>query len=140
MFFSNIEISFDDPNVPIPAINTGVLPGMNDPVDFWEIDNLSVGVTTVTITITDDCGNNDSHDFTITVFDVTGPVVDNCPDDIVISTEAGICSAEASWINATGTDNCDVSSFDVSYGPVTCLLYTSPSPRDATLSRMPSSA
>ena len=24
--------------------------------------------------------------------------------------------------------------------PVTCLLYTSPSPRDATLSRMPSSA
>ena len=25
-------------------------------------------------------------------------------------------------------------------GPVTCLLYTSPSPRDATLSRMPSSA
>ena len=26
------------------------------------------------------------------------------------------------------------------YRPVTCLLYTSPSPRDATLSRMPSSA
>ena len=25
-------------------------------------------------------------------------------------------------------------------GPETCLLYTSPSPRDATLSRMPSSA
>ena len=25
-------------------------------------------------------------------------------------------------------------------GPMTCLLYTSPSPRDATLSRMPSSA
>ena len=29
----------------------------------------------------------------------------------------------------------------VSYSPLkTCLLYTSPSPRDATLSRMPSSA
>ena len=27
-----------------------------------------------------------------------------------------------------------------STGPITCLLYTSPSPRDATLSRMPSSA
>ena len=25
-------------------------------------------------------------------------------------------------------------------GPIACLLYTSPSPRDATLSRMPSSA
>ena len=30
---------------------------------------------------------------------------------------------------------------DTSYhGPISCLLYTSPSPRDATLSRMPSSA
>ena len=32
-------------------------------------------------------------------------------------------------------------SFDVNQGEsVACLLYTSPSPRDATLSRMPSSA
>ena len=29
---------------------------------------------------------------------------------------------------------------DSKRGPYTCLLYTSPSPRDATLSRMPSSA
>ena len=29
---------------------------------------------------------------------------------------------------------------DVALDPYTCLLYTSPSPRDATLSRMPSSA
>ena len=28
----------------------------------------------------------------------------------------------------------------VTAGPTNCLLYTSPSPRDATLSRMPSSA
>ena len=31
-------------------------------------------------------------------------------------------------------------SFDQKRGSLTCLLYTSPSPRDATLSRMPSSA
>ena len=30
--------------------------------------------------------------------------------------------------------------FRETMGPETCLLYTSPSPRDATLSRMPSSA
>ena len=37
----------------------------------------------------------------------------------------------------TGTHiGCDTSSC----GACTCLLYTSPSPRDATLSRMPSSA
>ena len=33
----------------------------------------------------------------------------------------------------------DISNVD-SVGIITCLLYTSPSPRDATLSRMPSSA
>ena len=33
----------------------------------------------------------------------------------------------------------DVPVYDTS-GPYSCLLYTSPSPRDATLSRMPSSA
>ena len=36
---------------------------------------------------------------------------------------------EASFIDDLGADSLD-----------TCLLYTSPSPRDATLSRMPSSA
>ena len=34
-------------------------------------------------------------------------------------------------------ENVEVTSFD---SLLTCLLYTSPSPRDATLSRMPSSA
>ena len=38
----------------------------------------------------------------------------------------------ANWMAAAGVD--DAALFD------TCLLYTSPSPRDATLSRMPSSA
>ena len=31
-------------------------------------------------------------------------------------------------------------SVEISFSPISCLLYTSPSPRDATLSRMPSSA
>ena len=39
-----------------------------------------------------------------------------------------------SWINSSG------GSSNVLHGDVACLLYTSPSPRDATLSRMPSSA
>ena len=34
----------------------------------------------------------------------------------------------------------DTGTISVADTPVTCLLYTSPSPRDATLSRMPSSA
>ena len=34
----------------------------------------------------------------------------------------------------------DVDHLEIQRGTITCLLYTSPSPRDATLSRMPSSA
>ena len=38
------------------------------------------------------------------------------------------------------THEIDTLSSEVCIGLITCLLYTSPSPRDATLSRMPSSA
>ena len=41
------------------------------------------------------------------------------------------------WVAGSGTDAAPY--FRV-FNPWTCLLYTSPSPRDATLSRMPSSA
>ena len=37
---------------------------------------------------------------------------------------------------SAGLDQCSDEEFEI----LTCLLYTSPSPRDATLSRMPSSA
>ena len=39
-----------------------------------------------------------------------------------------------------GVKTIDCSGMTISPGLIDCLLYTSPSPRDATLSRMPSSA
>ena len=42
--------------------------------------------------------------------------------------------------NVTKDKVAEVSRLLRSYGPKTCLLYTSPSPRDGLLSRMPSSA
>ena len=39
-----------------------------------------------------------------------------------------------------GSENQDLPGYVVLISSGTCLLYTSPSPRDATLSRMPSSA
>ena len=42
-------------------------------------------------------------------------------------------------LTAVGFVNTDLAESIIGL-PVTCLLYTSPSPRDATLSRMPSSA
>ena len=117
MMFSNIVISFSDPNVPIPGINNGILPGMNTPVNYWEIDNLSVGMTTVTITITDDCGNDIDHSFVVTVIDVTPPTVKFCPADQTVSTEPDVCNAVVDWKNPTGSDNCTLSEFNISFGP-----------------------
>ena len=50
----------------------------------------------------------------------------------VVAAMAGVAASGGYWISATA-DRIVASSN-------TCLLYTSPSPRDATLSRMPSSA
>ena len=54
------------------------------------------------------------------------------PDDV----EVIIATASIYLDSFSNASNVSISSQDVS----ACLLYTSPSPRDATLSRMPSSA
>ena len=50
--------------------------------------------------------------------------------DISIARNEGVLSAHGALVTETGERT----------GRSPCLLYTSPSPRDATLSRMPSSA
>ena len=56
--------------------------------------------------------------------------------DLVIELQDNI--TQPLMINVHTEDDSAVSTSDGDYDP--CLLYTSPSPRDATLSRMPSSA
>ena len=67
-----------------------------------------------TWTFTDVCGNESSVSQNITINDNTVPVAPSAPADFT-----GQCSDDV---------------------PMPCLLYTSPSPRDRTRSRMPSSA
>ena len=78
-----------------------------------------------TFTASDDAGNNSVATQTITVVDTSAPEL-IIPDDYTSE-----CSDALIFDDAMANDNC---------GPVTCLLYTSPSPRDRTRSRMPSSA
>ena len=51
---------------------------------------------------------------------------------------AGLAGSEAAWHLAEQGIGVDL--YEMRPTKMTCLLYTSPSPRDATLSRMPSSA
>ena len=55
----------------------------------------------------------------------------------VISTECGYCGGDEPNVTYKAVCGGDTGHIEV---VKVCLLYTSPSPRDATLSRMPSSA
>ena len=60
-------------------------------------------------------------------------------DRLVLLTTSSCYLGDAA-AHALGLDTVLSNRFEVVDGRFTCLLYTSPSPRDATLSRMPSSA
>ena len=100
-------------------------------------------VITNTWTATDNCGNTNMRTQIITVEDTTDPIFDNAPGNETIE-----CDVTPIIVEVTASDNCDNDVFvelvststQTNDGSANCLLYTSPSPRDATLSRMPSSA
>ena len=64
-----------------------------------------LGVTTNTFKVTDASGNMTTCSFTVTVNDTEFPVI-SCPNNIVISTDAGLCTAIVTYSTPTGTDNC----------------------------------
>ena len=122
-----------------------------------DFDCADVGATIdVTLVVTDGVGNssiaNSNTDVCTTpvnVIDTIAPVVVGILDTVAVG--ATITPGD---VTSEINDNCgvisstvDISTFDCSHVgdndvivTVDCLLYTSPSPRDATLSRMPSSA
>ena len=65
-----------------------------------------VGNTIVSYLAADASGNKAVCSFTVTVVDNILPVIANCPDDIVVAAASGDCSATASWISPTVSDNC----------------------------------
>ncbi len=67
------------------------------------------GTITRTYTVTDECGNDFDVDQTITVDDTTAPSVADCPTNISVNADAGLCTADVSWSAPTVTDNCDAS-------------------------------
>lgn len=66
---------------------------------------------------TDDCGNYVEQVQTITVSDTVNPVIAGCPSDIMVSADAGDCSAVVDWTAPTASDNCSLASFVSSHSP-----------------------
>ncbi|MFP4488321.1 MAG: HYR domain-containing protein, partial [Bacteroidales bacterium] len=72
---------------------------------------------TRTYRIADDCGNTVDYEQTITIEDVTNPVIADCPSDIIVPADAGSCDAVVSWTEPTATDNCSLADFSGSHTP-----------------------
>ncbi|MDZ7738591.1 MAG: HYR domain-containing protein [Bacteroidales bacterium] len=74
-------------------------------------------IVTRTYRIADDCGNTVDYVQTITIEDITAPVISDCPVDINVSADAGSCDAAVSWTEPTATDNCSLDDFSSSHTP-----------------------
>ncbi|WP_375577704.1 HYR domain-containing protein [Marivirga tractuosa] len=73
--------------------------------NFQVGDELPIGVTIIEYTATDDNGLNSSCSFEVEVIDQTPPEVEDCPEDITISTSDN-CEATVEWDEPTATDLC----------------------------------
>ncbi|MCK4657980.1 MAG: HYR domain-containing protein [Phycisphaerae bacterium] len=66
----------------------------------------SVADTTITWVATDAASNTASCDQAITVLDGEAPVISDCPADMMVDNEPGMCSAAVHWSEPTALDNC----------------------------------
>ncbi|TDI69472.1 MAG: HYR domain-containing protein [Bacteroidetes bacterium] len=71
-----------------------------------------LGITTVTYSAVDDYGNTATCSFEVKLIDNTGPVIANCPADIVVSATNSSCDVTVNWSPPVVTDNCAVTSFN----------------------------
>ncbi|WP_430405764.1 HYR domain-containing protein [Fluviicola sp.] len=133
---SNISVS-NDPSV-CGAMVTWTLPVATDNCPGVTMtsthnsgDNFPLGTTTVTYSATDAAGNTATCTFDITVNDTEAPVFTNCPSDITVNNDPGVCGAVVNWIAPTATDNCSAVSLTSNYTPgdnfptgTTTVIYT----------------
>jgi hypothetical protein len=69
-------------------------------------DSFTLGLTTVTYQASDASSNSTSVSFTITVVDDEDPIIAAMPGDLTLENSSGACSAPATWIEPTASDNC----------------------------------
>lgn len=124
-------------NVTWPALtvtdNCGVDERTNshNPGDYFAAGT----VTTVIYTADDIYGNSSTCQFTVTVNDVTPPVMSNLPVDMSFNATTS-CEVIPNWTEPTASDNCAVIYFDSDHAPsdpfpvgITKVTYTA---RDAS--------
>ena len=125
--------TLDNTNADVQALDVGET--LTDELTFTATDG---STQTVTITI------NGAEDASVVGGDVTGSVTEDgtlVDSGTLTISDTDTSDNPVSWIDVASTvGNNGFGSFVISGNTWTCLLYTSPSPRDQRGSRMPSSA
>ena len=67
----------------------------------------NVGTTIVTWTAINDAGNSSTCTQNVVVIDNQPPVFSNCPGDISVNADQGLCSSTITFDTPTATDNCN---------------------------------
>ena len=117
----NIEVELNPTSVSITA--SDVNDGSHDncaiqsmTVSPNEFTCLNVGPNTVTLTVTDTNGNENTETAIVTVKDLIKPVISGMPADKTVNISGGNCSALVKWIAPSATDNCGMESLVSSEG------------------------
>ncbi|MFC2110852.1 HYR domain-containing protein [Bacteroidota bacterium] len=100
----------------------------------------NVGNNTVSLSVTDACGNINSATAIVKVEDIIDPVIVGCPTDVTVFANKVNCSANATWTPPTTTDNCSATLVS-NYDPgdlfplgTTVVTYTATDPSGNTVS------
>ncbi|PKP29514.1 MAG: hypothetical protein CVU00_15245, partial [Bacteroidetes bacterium HGW-Bacteroidetes-17] len=75
-------------------------------VNYVGSRTFNAGVTTITYYAEDAAGNSSTCSFTVTVTDTQSPVISNCPANISVGTDVGLCTATLDPPDPSITDNC----------------------------------
>ncbi len=91
---------------------TAVMSGTNDPAVLSAPSCAvpTIGVfrrSTIDFVVTDVCGNTDTTTAVFTVADNTPPVVTNCPSDLTVQNDPGVCESAQLLALPTVTEECD---------------------------------
>ena len=138
------------PGLTATGFNGTVTQGSYDPTTgLFDIGSLAAGASaTLTLEGTVDAGqggNTITNVTTAATGDQTDPstVGDDLEEEVVVNNVADLVTVKTLASGDSTPDEGDIVTFQIvvtNDGAAACLLYTSPSPRDRTRSRMPSSA
>ena len=99
-----------------PAV-TGTGAGADLNLSILQADAPTTTTTYKVVASIAGCSAVDLSDQPTVVVDSTPPTISNCPSDITVNVDPGLCSAVVSWTAPTADDNCGIASFTSTHSP-----------------------